>query len=193
MTWGIRGSDLSVQMLDLKSGEFGAHFCFVAERITLLEEATAIREDCFHDRLDCTWSATMFRKVVQAKVTSTWSVPRFSPKKTWFVRPGHRLPLFHGPAWGPLCSFEPLCAASYNTLCVPTHFYQNQHEPFHQLVLQCSGSAVGFFPPRAAMSLGRPWPCCRFTRCPSLDHFWWVLSTADRDDPTRPVKAAQIH
>jgi len=35
--------------------------------------------------------------------------------------------------------------------------------------------------PRASMSLGRPWPCRRFTTVPSLDHFdrYWPLQTGN--------------
>lgn len=119
-----------------------------------------------------TWSATMCRKVVQAKVTSTWLDPRLSPKKTWF-------------------------SPRVQRATIHFVFQQISIGTCMNLFISVCSSAVAllwvFFPPHAAMSLGRPWPCCRFTRCPSLDQFWWVRSTADRDDPTRPVKAAQIH
>ena len=39
--------------------------------------------------------------------------------------------------------------------------------------------------PHASVSLGIPWPCCRFTTAPSLGHFWQILTTADREHPTR--------
>lgn len=49
------------------------HCCFVAESIILLKEAAAIREYCFHERVN------VFKYVVHVQTKSTWMVgPRVS-------------------------------------------------------------------------------------------------------------------
>lgn len=55
------------------------------------------------------------------------------------------------------------------------------------LTLCYSSSSVGYYPSCInQISLGRPWPCQRLTGCPS-DHFWQLLTTADRELPSTPA------
>lgn len=48
----------------------------------------------------------------------------------------------------------------------------------------CTGQA-GLWSPHTSVSLGHPRACHQYTSCPTLDHFWSVLTNAFRVNPTR--------
>lgn len=89
-------------------------------------------------------------------------------------RPGSVLPLFHVPILMLTCVFWHLSIMASITFSAI----------WATVVLLCDRTrrdSLHF--PCTSVSLWHPWPQCRFTICPTLQHFWYVLTNAYQEHP----------